>query len=561
MDAHDVRSTRVEPRPAPRRGRPLTSPKSFAAGFMNAPAIPRALVLLLSVACIGIGWRLVILARADVFADTDPGVAVRLVPAHPGALASLANYQIATGQPEAALETARRLLEREPVDGRGFAAAAVARAQMGGADALHLHALAARRAPRDLRVRAWLVETLIEDRRYADALGHVEAILRLSPRHADVLLPWLVALGTDPAFADALAAELAAAPRWRPALLAGLLSAADMAAADRVLEALQRRGSLRDAERREWIRALLARDRWGMALAIEMHAIGDDGGAAIQPYVTDPGSGVLAAASNAGFGWQQPDRPGVRMRLVEPQGQDTDPALHVSFPGRPPGVVLLEHPLLLPPGGYRLGMRMRTMALRDERRLAWTVTCDEGGRILGATAPFPGTQDWHGASFDLEVPANGCDRQWLQFRHDDPAGLRSVSGELWVSALGLDGSLADTRGPIASPGMATLVPEQGTAWIGGADGYAPVHAGHEVSVGEQVVLPTAAVASLSADNACTRRYHGPGTFRVGTGCNLRRIDPAAGHGAGGSDAAEAGHGIADAIIGAIDPRGPIPAGR
>jgi hypothetical protein len=80
--------------------------------------------------------------------------------------------------------------------------------------------IAARRGPRNLAARGWLAEQEIRRGDYRAGLEHLDAVMRFSPMHVDLLVPLIARLARDPEFAEALYARLAENPRWRELLLA-----------------------------------------------------------------------------------------------------------------------------------------------------------------------------------------------------------------------------------------------------------------------------------------------------------------------------------------------------
>src|SRR5678815_3574378 len=65
-------------------------------------------------------WRIVSLAIADFYADSDPARALQWRPAHPDAVLMLAEKNVAGRKFDAAEALAKRALAANPLDGRAY---------------------------------------------------------------------------------------------------------------------------------------------------------------------------------------------------------------------------------------------------------------------------------------------------------------------------------------------------------------------------------------------------------------------------------------------------------
>lgn len=375
------------------------------------------------------GWRIVAITRADALAASQPEAALRWIPDHPQARLLLAERALAAGDLPAARTHARRLLATEPLEGRGFRVLAAAADRDGDtASAQALYQIAARRSPRDVATQAWLAERALLDGHYGDAMARIDVMLRVAPAQRAVLLPLLAQLAVDPGFADALATALAPRPPWRGSVLAALLSAEDPRGADQVLSGLRRAGGLDDAEFDAWIAALMRRGDWGQAYARWVGTL-DLAGAPL-PLVFN--GDFSRAVSGRGFDWRTTRVPGVALQFVDGNGGSGTVA-HARFRGRAVARLNLEQPLLLAPGRYRFSARMRASALRSEAGLVWTLHCRQSPRLVTTSAPVGGTFGWRQVTMAVDIPAEGCDGQWLQLRNPVPAGsAQRISGDLWI---------------------------------------------------------------------------------------------------------------------------------
>ncbi|PZQ18719.1 MAG: hypothetical protein DI564_05385 [Rhodanobacter denitrificans] len=369
--------------------------------------------------------------RADALVATDPAGAARMRSDHPGALLALARAELQRGDAGAAARTAQQLLAREPANGTAFAVLARALGDAGGdARQLERYRIAARRAPRDVSIRGWLVAHELQAGDFPAALEHIDALLTLPSRDRARLLESVAKLAADPAFADALAVRLGERPRWRADLLR-VASAMDVATADPLFAALQRNADLSASERGPWLDALIRQGRWGEAFARWAGALPGPPQALPLLY-----NGAFAVPpSNAGFDWRVRRVDGVVFERVA----DSDGSFaRLRFLGSPVGRAGLEQPLLLAPGRYRLGLVARASDLRAEPGLEWSISCAGDGRRV-ATVRIAAGPRWEAIAAAFEIPPDDCDGQWLRLINSATPGVaQRIRGELELRDLRID---------------------------------------------------------------------------------------------------------------------------
>ena len=390
-------------------------------------AIFALLVLLAMLAA----WRVVGQMQAERHAATDPERALHWRPNDPRALQVLAERRLQAGDGAGAAKLARQLLAHEPLQGQAYRVLAqVAEREGDPRQALKLHLIAARLAPRDLATQAWLTQHFLQKGDYRQALSHVDRVLRMSPAAGKRVYPVFAQLARDDAFAEALAIMLAEHPPWRPGLLAALQDprAGDPVAAGRILQALKARGDLTPEDEARWLDSLMKQGRWGEAFARWADGVPKPGGRLPLLY----NGGFESTPTSTGFDWRVRKVPGVVAR-VETLAGASGSAAYLRFLNRRVGESGLEHPLYLSPGDYRLDARLRAQALRSELGLQWRISCASGGRELGRGEAIEGSFGWQGRSVAFTVPTRGCEGQWLRLVNPVSAGAgQRVSGELWI---------------------------------------------------------------------------------------------------------------------------------
>lgn len=383
------------------------------------------------------GWRIVVTHMADRAVVLSPQRALEWEPHNPAALLALAEHQLADQQPQAAAATARELLRVEPLMGQAFVVLADA-AQASGdtARALALHAIALRRAPRDLRTRAWTIGIQLTEGAYADALINLDMLLRVSPTQGSRILPLLARLAETPAFALALAHTLSAKPAWRDEMLLALLTNDSHVAMDQVYSALQREGGLSNAEAGQWFDRLVQTGQWGEGYARWAGSLALPPGAALGTvydgsFESDP--------SGLGFDWSMRNTVGVMIERVSVSGSTAGHAARVTFLGRRVPEIDFGQLLYLAPGAYRLRFRASARSLLSDKGLDWVIACHGSVEVLAQSPRIQGSFDWKSIDTDFVVPAVDCPAQrlWLRNPGADGSG-KIVSGTVWFDDFAID---------------------------------------------------------------------------------------------------------------------------
>ena len=381
-------------------------------------------------------WRIVSLAVADFYADSDFARALSWRPAHPDALLRLAEKQVASSHFDEAAALARRALAANPLDGRAYRVLAdVAREQGDRERQRTFIALAVQHAPRDIAARTWAAQIALERGDAAAAFSHYDRILRVAPEAQTTIFPVLAGLGAMPGARDALVSRLAEQPPWRASLLvyfAGTAPSADDLPP--VFEALRVRGGLSPDENAALVGRLVRDRRWDQAFVAWASGLS---AAQLAVLGTPVNPGFEDAAPPSGpFEWSFGRVAGVDTgirSLPDAQGH----ALRIEFQGQRSAFHDVRQLLLLPPGtGYQLRWRSRLDGLQVARGLRWTLTCADGpaGTIL-ASEPSAGSSPWlqHAAAFD--VPPD-CPAQWLILELDARiAAETQAMGTAWFDDL------------------------------------------------------------------------------------------------------------------------------
>jgi hypothetical protein len=384
-----------------------------------------------------IAWRVLTLGMAEQLSRTDPGAALSWRPRYAEAQLRQLEGQARDRRLSAAQRAgAQAAIRSAPLDGRGYRMLA-RQAELRGENsvAMVLYSLAAKRGPRDLPTQGWLVQYALARGDNAEALVHIDQILRVQPEMASRLYPQLMALAArDPA---EVAKTLLQAPPWRPSFMLQLIrQSPDSAGLFALVERLRRSpGGLTDRELSTWLGRLIHNRQWGGAYLSWVESLSPAASKRIGNIYN--GSFELEP-SQLGFDWRFGRVSGARVSRAQVTGSQGEFALRIEFEDRRVPFHHVRQLLALVPGTYRLEGRVRLDDLRSERGLVWTLTCAENGRMIAETDPLTGRRDWRTFERDLVVPPEDCGGQWLTLRI--PARIAAeqrVGGVAWFDDLSI----------------------------------------------------------------------------------------------------------------------------
>lgn len=392
------------------------------------------------------GWHIIADTAALSLAKVSPDVAIRWAPAESTVLDQLALQEMVKrdGDVGAAEDWARRALRSRPIDNSAlFWLGVVAQKKGENEKAAKLMRIAGERTWRNVGNQLWLFEDDSRHAKFADALAHADAMIRVVPASNTQFFPALAAFTTDPrglrAVADFLIND---PPAWRTWFLSSLSTQLYNKAHLDQLYAL-----LRDSQRpptepelNAYLRRLIrdgrfqfAHDIWRGGLPPKQRA---DRGLLFNgnfefPVDTFPFNWVLYQALGADI-------------AVVPSAGSGGRALEVQFSGTRVDFANVEQLVLLPAGRYRLSGRVKA-DLRTPRGLWWQISCASGSKAeLGHTRLVVGNVPWSDFAVEFDVPADGCPAQILQLRL--PARIASekqIDGQVWYENL----RIAPSGGP------------------------------------------------------------------------------------------------------------------
>lgn len=347
-------------------------------------------------------------ALVEAYGSTNPGKVAALWSGHPAVilesgLAKVGDAAAAGEQiPPSLIDPLLAASRKAPLSPHPFLVRGV-EGQLAGNDELARRAfLAARqRNPRNIAARYFLADQYLKTNNTREGLAEISALARLVPQSLPNIAPYLAAYARMPNAAPQVKAIIGRQPQLEAALLTTL--AADARNRDLILNLWSGRGG---EKAREWQSRLVnslvaggnyaaARNAWtrfsGMAVRSDRLIDPDFAGTALPP-----------------FGWTLASGPA---GVADPEGRGQ---LHILYYGRD-DLVLASQLLTLPPGRYRLSMRVK-QGSPAARSLAWTVRCLPPNSEL-AVVRLGDRSGVVGTGFG--VPA-GCSAQRLELAGDAP---------------------------------------------------------------------------------------------------------------------------------------------
>jgi len=346
-----------------------------------------------------------------------------------GLAAAAANQLSVVPQTPASLGDAQRLasraLERDPTNVVAARTLGLVYAQRGdhaASDRLLHYAEALSR--RDLATQLWFIEDRVQRNDINGALTHYDRALRTSPRARDVLLPILVQAAADPAISPPLTRLIAQRPPWWPKFLDKLLTESDSPDA-LVRTGLAVRLNPADPDERVDLAGILNR-------LVRLGAF-DQADALYRRFGPPPPSAGEFVRnggfeSDGGFGpfaWALTDEPDLAGVRRSGDGSSGIGLALISSNGQTG--VLARQMLMMPPGSYRLTLRVGSTAAGDESaRPKLRIMCASGAGHVIADFRLPAAPSrGQPVASEFNVPTATCPAQWLVVQAG--AGLRTQS--------------------------------------------------------------------------------------------------------------------------------------
>lgn len=429
--------------PAPRivARRPVLEPRAVSPWRV-------AVGLCLAAGLMVIGWRVIADTAAQTVVGSDPESALNWSPASSDALDQLAERELSNpnGNRDAARVWAQRALQENPLDARALTLLGLIAERKGDVKSAEtLMQLGGARTWRDWTTQSWLFNWSIRHGDYANAMPHMDAILRAMPDLLAQLYPVLASLTVNPQAFKALTDFLATSPPWRTEFLNSLSARLpDGARLIQLYAALtDQKSSPTASELAPFLNRLIKDGKFAEALQVWRNRLPSELRAnQAAPFNRD----FELPLDGLPFNWLITTVSGADVQIVPAPDTSNKRMLRVQFSGARVSFTNVRQLLVLPPGRYRFEGQERADQLQSPRGLRWRVFCAEDPQpSLGETALLTGTIPWTGFSAAFAVPDTGCRAQWLQL--ELPARIaseRTIEGEAWYQGLRIN--QAETAG-------------------------------------------------------------------------------------------------------------------
>ena len=374
-----------------------------------------------AVAALLVAIQIVRNAAVHALADTRPAAAASAWSGHPASEINLAMTDIARASrarkpvPQSAFAEIADAAAKEPLAPEPFLVRGV-QDELAGDPVTAQRAFEAAqwRDPRSLPAAYFLADRYFRSSDVTRGLREVAALARLSPDGGDAAVPYVAQYAANPANWPALRDLFGKNPSLAQRVLVALASNIQTVAAALALS------NPRETGNRQWL-VVLVQTLINAGDYPKAHAVWERlarAPAARGELVHD--ADFRDASAPPPFNWQLTSS---TVGLAERQKG----RLHVLFYGNEDGT-LASQLLLLPPGAYRMSMRLVGDPARAHA-LTWSVWCDKAAQPLASvTLDTAAARGWQFA-----VPA-GCSAQWLK--------LSGVSADV---AQQVDLSISDLR--------------------------------------------------------------------------------------------------------------------
>ena len=378
-------------------------------------------------------WLVVRTSAVDALIRRNPVAAAVVAPDHSRVKIALAmlEFRLNAGRvTESSRKGAYSALARAPLSEEPFLLAgidALAKGDEQKGEALLTESR--RRDPRSRTTRLLLLDRYLRANRTSEAGVEIAVLNRLIAQAAQVLVPELARMISDPKTGNALIGLLRDDPAMRDAVLEKLASGG--AEADLVLRVAQSTGAGgRSGPAPAWQSALLSKlvEKGDVQRAHQLwraFAGASDADGRAAPY----DGNFRGLPGPAPFNWQFLSGPAGVAERTQTQSLD------VEYYGRQ-RAALASQLIVLQPGRYRLSFRAEGDATGQGSRLAWIVSCSGGTGVQLIEAPLErvgSTPKMIAAAFT--VPASGCPGQWLRLTgipDEFPTGQSATIADLRI---------------------------------------------------------------------------------------------------------------------------------
>lgn len=383
-----------------------------------------------------ISWQIVAQTAALSLSRSHPEAALGFVTDQPVALNRLAQQALLNhdSNPDAAREWAERTLLSNPLSAQALTLLGLIAERKGDQKSAEaLMRIAGARTWRDRTTQAWLFDYETRLGHYADAVPHLDAMVRADFGSRNEFFPMLAALTAYPPSFKALTTFLATSPPWRQWFLSEL--ARRLSNQARLIELYSALDKTDNPPTKKELSPYLNRlindgsfeqayQAWHETLPPEQRVH------ETYPFNRD----FELPIDDLPFNWNLEIATGADIQIVSADDGSRKRELRVQFSGARVHFAVKQF-MLLPPGEYTFTGGLKTEQLLTTRGLWWRIYCANGS-ALANTELVSGTTPWTEFKVDFQVPGTGCEAQRLQLELPARNGPEQrIEGQAWYRNL------------------------------------------------------------------------------------------------------------------------------
>ena len=281
---------------------------------------------------------------------------------------------------------------------------------------------AARRSLRDIQLQLSAVNTLLGKRNYAQALFHIDGLMRSQPELSEQLFKVLVQLQQDPTALANVATLLKGNPPWRWQYVASVIK--DDATGQgtfQLLSAIRKSGgSVSDGEFRNYIGTQIGKKNYDIAYFTWLDSLDEE---ALRSVSLVYDGKFERSPRNQYFDWTISPYPNANIGIAAKPGDPSNQVLRIDFLGGRDAFGHVQQYLRLTPGEYEASGEWRAENFQSPSGLRWQVYCIGGAASSPPSKLLSATGSWDKFSFPVTVPPENCDTQLLQLQSASAAAL------------------------------------------------------------------------------------------------------------------------------------------
>ena len=288
----------------------------------------------------------------------------------------------------------------------------------------------ASRTFRDTQAQLTALRAYATDKNFERAMYHLDGVLVSDPDLRERLFPSVAGLLQSPDALEAFVKRLNRSPPWRKDFLYWLNNndANDLLTFRLFGQLRKQGGSVTDSELLEYLRRLIGKHQYDKAYFVWLDSLNQN--ALLKVGNIFDGEFDLEP-KNQFFDWSISRFNNAELGIVKGTDKARGRVLRLSFFGSVEKFDHVSQYLRLKPGTYSFEGHHAAANLRAPDGLKITLSCAVSGEILGESEAFRESTPWRSFTFGVNVPADGCQTQYMRLRSASAAILDAkLDGEM-----------------------------------------------------------------------------------------------------------------------------------